>query len=157
MSKKYNFLHAAQDYFQIRDELEEFSKLKQHAFVVFNNGFDVKHQLAPRLESWRALCEWNRNDVKRSYGMVDINFSIVCSIFEDLEHGRIKRKQFYVDLDGVREILNNHERILSVAKDAAYEKFISLYNARAKVTQNLLGSIVKEPQVMDWFMDLLQF
>lgn len=157
MTKKYNFLPAAQAYFEIRDELEEFSKLKQHAFVVFNNGFDVKHQLAPRLESWRALCEWNRNDdVKHSYGMVDINFSIVRSIFEDLAHGRIKKKQFCDDLDGVCNLIKNYEITLSESKATAYRKLISLYSSRATATQNLLGSIVKEPQVIDWFMDLLQ-
>lgn len=155
MTKKYNFLPAAQAYFEIRDELETFSKLKQHAFAVFNKGFDI-NQLVPRLESWRALCEWNHNDVKRSCNMANIDFHIVALIFEDLEHGRIKRKQFCNDLDGVRHIIVNHERTLSASKNAAYEKFISLYNARAKVTQNLVGSIVKEPQVMDWFMDLLQ-
>lgn len=155
MAKKYNFLLAAQDYFQIRDEFEEFSKLKKHAFAVFNSGFDV-NQLGPRLESWRALCEWNRNDVKRSYGMADINFHVVTLIFEDLAHRRIKRKKFYDDLASVREMLNNYEVTLSTAKYTKYKEFISLYNARAKVTQNLLGSIVKELQVVEWFMDLLQ-
>lgn len=152
---KYHFLPAAQAYFEIRDELEAFSKLKQHAFSVFDTGFDV-NQLGLRLKSWHALCEWNHNDVKRSCNMADINFHIVTLIFEDFAHGRIKRKQFYDDLAGVCEILTNHEGTLSASKNVAYEKFISLYNARAKVTQNLLGSIVKEPQVMDWFMDLLQ-
>ena len=155
MAKKYNFLLAAQDYFQIREELETFSKLRKQAFVVFNTGFDV-NQLESRLESWRTLCEWNRNDVKRSYGMGDINFSIVCLIFEDLAHGRIKRKQFHDDLADVHHLILNHEMTLRSSKDAAYKELISLYNAQAKVTQNLLGSIVKEPQVIDWFMDLLQ-
>lgn len=152
---KYNFLPAAQAYFKIRDEFEEFSALKRSAFVVFHKGFDV-NQLTSKLEPWLALCEWNYDIVERSYKITDINFSIVRSIFEDLAHGLIKRKQFFDDLAGVREILNKHEGTLSAAKNEAYEKLISQYNAQAEVTHDLLGSIIKEPQVQDWIMKLLQ-
>lgn len=154
MAKKYNFLLAAQDYFQIRDEFEEFSALKRSAFVVFNKGFDVK-QLTSKLEPWLALCEWNYDIEDRSYKITDINFSRVRSIFEDLSHGRIKRKQFYDDLAGVREILNNHEGTLSAAKDTKYKELISLYNVQAE-TDKILGFIFKEPQVQAWIMKLLQ-
>lgn len=151
---KYNFIPAAQAYFEIRDELEAFSKLKKHAFAIFNTGFDV-NQLGLRLKSWHALCEWNHNDVKRSCNMADINFHIVTLIFEDFAHGRIKKKQFCNELDSVRNLIINHEVALSSLKDEAYEKLIFQYNRCAEASKNL-GFIFKEPQVIDWVMELLQ-
>lgn len=152
---KYKFLPAAQTYLELKDEFEAFSALKKSAFVVFDKGFDV-NQLESRLKSWHAICEWNSNDdVKRSCMMVPLNFSIVLSIFEDLEHGRISRKQFHNDLACTYDLINNHEARLLASKDAAYEKLISLYNTRAEAEEKL-GFIYKEPQVQDWVIRLLQ-
>lgn len=153
MSK--NFLPTVQAYFELKEELETFSKLRKHAFAVFDKGFDIT-QLEPRLESWRALCEWNSNaDVKRSCNMTAPDFSVIRSTFSLYIDRRIFKGRFCENLVPARILIDEHESKLIGAKEESYTELISLYDKHAEAEKKL-GFIVKDPQIFHWFMDLLQ-
>lgn len=148
------FISTLTDYQHLQGDLKKFSALKNSAFCVFNEDFDPNQLIENYKNYWVPLCNWSVGAYHLcKFTEYELDVCKVKTLFNSFSKGEISRETFHNTLKDFCSNMNNYEQKLTRTKDERYNKLISLYNEHAKKKDKL---DLTDPQVFDWFMDLLQ-
>lgn len=139
----------------LKENLSDITELKEKAFEVFDECFDLDEMDAYLKEYWNELICWNHyaNNDEKHFGCLEIQGGkTIKRTFEDVRNASINRKEFAEALEKTREGIEIYIKELEAELTQQQQHLNELYDEFAQGCGDF-GFIFKEASIKQLIME----